>query len=243
MFEKAVQWELFAGRNPAHGIKYYRENKRKRYLRSDERRRLNQVLSRALERKTAIKGETGTCVRWSHIYAVRLLLLTGMRASEVLDLRWTWIFPERLEIILPDSKTGQSVRPISPAVLDLLDEIQVYRKPGVPFVVYGQFDQRIHSSSLRDTWARLRRAAGLEDVRLHDLRHSAASAAISSGCSLAEVGAILGHKTPATTARYAHLSAEAARAAAQRMTDAILRDQEGGGTRSKRRKRRALGEK
>ncbi len=233
MFEKAVQWELFDGRNPAHGIKYYRENKRKRYLRSAERRRLDNVLSQALARKTAIKGKSGTCARWSHIYAIRLLLLTGMRMSEVLDLRWTWIFPDRLEIILPNSKTGESVRPISPAVLDLLDEIKVYRKSGVPFVVYGQHDQRIHSSSLRDTWSRLRKAARIEDVRIHDLRHSAASAAISSGCSLAEVGAILGHKTPATTARYAHLSAEAARAAARRMTDAILRDQ--GGGRAKRR--------
>jgi len=224
MFEKAGQWEFTDRRNPAAGIKLFKENKRKRYLTQEERRRLNEVLHGALHRwKTQRSRRSGPWARWSHVYAIRLLLLTGMRMSEVLDLRWSWIVASRLEVILPDSKTGQSVRPISPAVLEVLEEIKPHRKAGVPLVVYGRNEQRIHAASLRAAWSRLRVEAGIEDVRIHDLRHSAASDAISNGCTLPEVGAILGHKTPNTTARYAHLSDDAGKAAAKRMTDSITR--------------------
>lgn len=227
MFEKAAQWELTDRRNPARGVKLFPENKRKRYLSAEERSRLNRVLGEALERVEGTRqGRTTPWVRWSHVYAVRLLLLTGMRMSEALDLEWSWISRERLEIILPHSKTGQSVRPISPAVIELLDELEAYRRPDVPHVVYGQRKQRIHRSSLGDAWGRLRTAAGLEDVRIHDLRHSAASAAINAGCTLKEVSVLLGHRNPKTTARYAHLSEGAGRAAAKRMTDAIQRDEQ-----------------
>lgn len=226
MFEKAAQWELSDRRNPAHGVKLFPEKKRKRYLSADERSRLNRVLEDALQRvHRTDESRTAPWVRWSHVYAVRLLLLTGMRMSEVLDLEWSWISRERLEIILPHSKTGQSVRPISPAVLELLDALKTYKRPDVPHVVYGQRKQRIHRSSLGFAWGRIRAAAGLEDVRIHDLRHSAASAAINAGCTLKEVSVLLGHRNPKTTARYAHLSEGAGRAAAKRMTDAIQRDE------------------
>ena len=131
MFEKAVQWEMFNGRNPAHGIKLFPETKRKRYLSPAERRRLDAVLVEA-ESPWGARGERTTPrARWSQVYAIRLLLMTGMRRGEVLDLEWSWISRERLEIILPDSKTGQSVRPISPAVLGLLDELEKYRRADV----------------------------------------------------------------------------------------------------------------
>ena len=238
MFEKAAQWELTERRNPARGVKLFPENKRKRYLSAEERSRLNRVLEEALQRvHRTDESRTAPWARWSHVYAVRLLLLTGMRMSEVLDLEWSWISRERLEIILPQSKTGQSVRPISPAVLDLLDELETYRRPDIPQVVYSKNDRRIHRSSLGLTWGRLRAAAGLEDVRIHDLRHSAASAAINAGCTLKEVSVLLGHRNPKTTARYAHLSEGAGRAAAKRMTDAIQRD-ERQAPRKKTRKRR-----
>ena len=241
MFEKAGQWDLFDGRNPAHGIKLFPETKRKRYLSAAERRRLEAVLVEAL-RPWAANGERVTPrARWSHVYAIRLLLLTGFRKGEVLDLEWSWISRERLEIVLPDSKTGQSVRPISPAVLRVLEELEEYRVDGVPYVVYGRRNQRIHDWSLGATWQRLRRAADINDVRIHDLRHSAASAAISAGCTLALVGKLLGHKTPNTTARYAHLSAEAGQKAARLMTDAIesaLADETPPRQKSKPRKRK-----
>lgn len=229
MFEKAAQWELFDQRNPVRGIKLFPERKRKRYLSAEERGRLKAVLKEALARyrHSHVPMRTGPWARWSHVYAVRLLLMTGMRSSEVLDLQWSWISRDRLEIILPDSKSGQSVRPISPAVLNILDELESFRKPGVPLVVYGQNNQRINRSSLSAAWRRLRIAAGLEDVRLHDLRHSAASAAINAGCTLKEVSVVLGHRNPKTTGRYAHLSDASGRAAAKRMTDAIERDEEG----------------
>jgi len=238
MFEKAVQWELTERRNPAHGIKLFPENKRKRYLSAEERRRLNGVLTEALRRVCGTSEvRKGPYSRWSHVYAIRLLLLTGMRSSEVLDLEWSWISRERLEIILPDSKTGESVRPISPAVLEVLDELATYRKPGIPQVVYGENSQRIHRSSLSAAWRSLRAVAGLEDVRLHDLRHSAASSAISAGCTLKEVSVLLGHSNPKTTSRYAHLSDNSGRAAAKRMTDAIRHDELEPCVKSKNRKK------
>ena len=225
MFEKAVQWEMFWGRNPARGVKLYRETKRKRYLSPAERARLDEVLRGAFAEVANHRGQ----VRWSHVFAIRLLLLTGFRMSEVLDLEWSWIDRENLEIVLEDSKTGQSARPISPAVLVVLDELEKRRKPGVPWVIYGRRDQRIERSSLTRVWRRIRRTARIEDVRVHDLRHSAASAAISVGCTLKEVGTILGHKTTKTTERYAHLTDSAARKAAQKMTEAIVNATECGG--------------
>jgi len=238
MFEKAAQWELTDRRNPARGIKLFPENKRKRYLSPEERRRLNGVLTEALRRVSGTaEGRKGPFRRWSHVYAIRLLLITGMRMSEVLDLEWSWISRERLEIILPHSKTGQSVRPISPAVLEVLDELAIYRKPGIPQVVYGENSQRIRPSSLNASWRGLRAVAGLEDVRLHDLRHSAASEAISAGCTLKEVAVLLGHRNPKTTSRYAHLSEDSGRAAAKRMTDAIRHHEQEPDVKSKKRKK------
>ncbi len=221
MFEKAGQWDMHSGRNPAHGIKLFPETKRKRYLSAVERKRLDAVLAEALRPGAANGKRVTPRARWSHVYAIRLLLLTGMRKGEVLNLEWSWISRERLEIVLPDSKTGQSVRPISPAVISVLDELEEYRIDGIPYVVYGRRNQRIHDWSLGAAWLRLREAADIQDVRIHDLRHSAASAAISAGCTLAVVGMLLGHKTPGTTARYAHLSREAGQKAAKLMTDAI----------------------
>jgi integrase len=217
MFEKAVQWEMFEGRNPARGIKLYRETKRKRYLSPEERVRLDDVLTEVISEYSNMPGK----VRWSHVYAIHLLLLTGFRMSEVLDLEWSWIDRENLQIVLPDSKTGQSARVISPAVLELLDVLEQRRTIGVPWVLYGRHGQRINRSSLTNAWRRIRIMAKIEDVRCHDLRHSAASAAINAGCTLKEVGALLGHANPMTTARYAHLTNDAARAAARRMTDSI----------------------
>lgn len=226
-FEKARQWEMFTGQaNPVDGLKLYREKKRTRYLRPEERVRLNAALEEAEQPWSANKDRKNAppLGRWSHVYAVRLLLLTGFRQSEVLSLEWSWIDRERCIIFLPDSKTGPSPRVISPAVLELLDEIAAnHRRPEVSLVLYGRRFQKIHPSSLRHFWGRIRAAAGLEDVHLHDLRHSAASAAIEAGCTLREVGALLGHKKSDTTARYAHLSDDAARRAASRMTDEIAR--------------------
>ncbi len=191
-FEKAIQWEMFDGRNPARGVKLFRENKRKRYLSPAEHVRLDRVLGDALHPREAGKVDPKRpYARWSQVYAIRLLLLTGFRKSEIFALKWSWIDRENLEIRLPDSKTGRSERVISPAVIELLDEIgELHRDPNIELVLYSQRGRKMSPSSMNQAWDRIRKAAELDDMHLHDLRHSAASAAISSGCSLTEVGAM-----------------------------------------------------
>ena len=233
MYEKALRWEFYDGRNPARGVKPFKETKRKRYLSKAERRRLKEQLDRSCA-TYASKKDT---IRWSHAYAIRLLGLTGFRCCEILDLEWDWIDRDGLTIRLPDSKTGDSERPISPAVLDVLDELEKHRRDGVPWVVYGRREQRITYSSLRHAAERIFRLARIKDFHLHDLRHSAASDAISAGCTLTEVGAILGHKKASTTERYAHLTDDAARSAARRMTDSIAAAEAHEPKRRKRHKR------
>ena len=134
MYEKALRWEYYDGRNPARGVKPFKETKRKRYLSKAERRRLKEQLDRSCAEYASKKNT----IRWSHAYAIRLLGLTGFRCHEILDLEWDWIDRDNLSIRLPDSKTGDSERPISPAVLDVLDELEKYRRDGVPWVVYGK---------------------------------------------------------------------------------------------------------
>ena len=233
MYEKALRWEYYDGRNPARGVKPFKETKRKRYLSKAERRRLKEQLDRSCAEYASKKNT----IRWSHAYAIRLLGLTGFRCHEILDLEWDWIDRDNLSIRLPDSKTGDSERPISPAVLDVLDELEKYRRDGVPWVVYGRREQRITYSSLRHAAERIFRLARIKNLRLHDLRHSAASAAISAGCTLKEVGVLLDHKKVSTTERYAHLTNEAARSAARRMTDSIANAEAHEPKRRKRRKR------
>ncbi len=222
MFTKAAQWELYpwGARLPTAGLSYFREQGRERFLSPAERRRLARALEEAASKKINQRG----AVRWSHIAAIQLLCLTGCRACEILDLEWSWIDARVGVIRFPDTKTGKSNRPISDDVLDYLAELEDrHRLPGVPYVVYGRNHQRIHRSSLGEAWRRIRRRAGLDDVRIHDLRHSAASDALNAGVPLEVVSAILGHRSFRTTQRYAHLANSVAREGTAKMTRAILR--------------------
>jgi integrase len=142
--------------------------------------------------------------------AIRLLLLTGARRSEIVGLRWSYVDVERRCLHLPDSKTGAKVIFLSPPALELLTRLP--RDTANPFVFPGK---RAASGivGVDKIWFRVRAAAGLPDVRLHDLRHSFASMAAGGGLSLPVIGALLGHKHAATTARYAHLAADPLKAA------------------------------
>ena len=231
MFVKAAQWELFPHdvRLPTAGLQYFRERGRERFLTPNERRRLERALAASAGRTAHRKG----AISWFHAAAIRLLALTGMRCSEVLDLEWSWIDRENRLIVLPDSKTGRSARPISQAVLELLDELEAqHRRRDVPWVIYGQNLRRVKRSSLGWAWRQLRFRAGLDDVRLHDLRHSAASDALNAGVPLAIVGEILGHKSTRTTERYAHVANRVAQAATDAMAAAILDAAQGRSTSS-----------
>ena len=118
---------------------------------------------------------------------------------------------------LPDSKTGAKVIPLGAAALEILTELP--HVEGNPHVLPGA--ERRHYTGLQKTWRRIREKAGLEDVRLHDLRHSFASVAVAGGDSLYLVGKVLGHRQARTTERYAHLSDDPVRAVADRASGHI----------------------
>jgi integrase len=142
------------------------------------------------------------------IAAIRFLIFTGARLSEILTLEWRHVDLERGLLALPDSKTGKKAIHLSPPALQALAELP--HVEGNPFVIVGERKGR-HLVNLQKPSRRIRAAAGLPDVRIHDLRHSFASVAASRGGSLPLIGRLLGHTQAQTTARYAHLAADPVR--------------------------------
>ena len=144
--------------------------------------------------------------------AIRLLVLTGARLNEILTLRWDWVGFDAQCLRLPDSKTGAKTVYLNPPAMKVLAEIP--KLEGNPHVICGG-KSGAHLINLQKPWRRIRKQAGLDDLRLHDLRHSFASIAVASGMSLPLIGALLGHSQPQTTARYAHLSDDPLKKAAK----------------------------
>ena len=184
------------GSNPCRHVEKYKERKRERFLSEEELGRLGKALTAAEK-----SGETSVWV----IAAIRLLSLTGARLSEIVTLKWDHVDFERQQLRLPDSKTGQKSIYLNAPALEVL--ALVPRLEDNPYVICGGKDEA-HLVNLQKPWRRIRKAAGLDDVRLHDLRHSFASVAAGGGMSLPVIGALLGHTQPQTTQRYAHLSAD-----------------------------------
>jgi integrase len=136
----------------------------------------------------------------------------GCRLSEILGLHWQWIDFERAMIFLPDSKTGQKPVYLNAPALDVLKNLP--RQLGNTHVVCGHRAGGAYVG-LHKVWRRVRTAAGLPGVRLHDLRHSFASIGAAGNNSLLILGKLLGHRHAATTERYSHLSADPMRQAAE----------------------------
>ena len=141
--------------------------------------------------------------------AIRLLVLTGCRRNEILGLRWEDLDFEAGEMRLADSKTGARVAPLPPPAARVLAGLS--RVPGNPWLFPGK-KKGTGQRNINDSWDRVRKRAGLEGVRLHDLRHSFASRALALGESLSMIGELLGHRKVQTTARYAHLARDSVRA-------------------------------
>ena len=217
MFNLAEAWGLRpSGSNPTRHVGKYREERRQRYLTDEELAKLGAVLSEV----EATRSEAPQVVA-----AIRLLLMTGCRLNEILTLRWDQVDWEHAQIRLPESKTGQQFRLFGVTVLDYLSELP-WRET-TPFVVPGRDPSR-HLVNLTKAWKRIRGRANLEDVRIHDLRHTHASAAAGLGLSLPMIGKLLGHTQAATTERYAHLAdspvALAASSVAERIDGLMRRD-------------------
>ena len=205
MFSLAEVWGWRAdGSNPCRHVKRYKERKRERFLSPEETERLGGVL-RETENEMP-----------SAVAAIRLLLLTGCRLSEIQFLIWEYVKDDCIE--LPDAKTGGRVVPLGPEARAVLSALP--REDGNPWVIAGKLPGS-HLTDLQRPWRRIRERAGLEDVRIHDLRHSFASRALALGESLTMIGKLLGHTQVQTTARYAHLARDSIQNAAARITGSI----------------------
>lgn len=205
MMNLAERWGLRPdGTNPCRHIERYREKKRQRFLSAVELAELGKVLAE-VERER---------VEWHGVVpALRLLIFTGARVSEILTSRWEWVDFERQCLNLPDSKTGEKVIHLNAPALKVLADIKPDPKdPDNPHVIRGRLKGTC-LVNLKDPWRRLRKRAKIADVRVHDLRHSFAAVAAGAGSSLPIIGALLGHTQPQTTARYAHLAADPLKAA------------------------------
>lgn len=180
--------------NPCRRVKKFKATKRERFLSREELGSLAQVL-RDLETSSAESPYV--------IAAIRLLIFTGARMGEILTLRWSYVDFDRGFLALPDSKTGQKQVALNRQALEVLTALP--RVKNNPFVIVGRNEgQRL--INLEKPWRRIRAAAGIPDVRIHDLRHSFASVAADTGGSLRMIGKLLGHSQPQTTDRYAHLT-------------------------------------
>jgi len=215
IFSFAVE-KGFRPDNPVRGVTRYRDRTAERYLSAAELARLGEALA-AAERK----GENP----WA-IAAIRLLIFTGCRKSEITTARWDYIDAERGYLRLPDSKTGQKLIPLGAPALDVLAKLP--RLAGNPYILPGEKAGAAYVG-LPKAWERIRARAKLGDVRLHDLRHSFASVGAAAGDSLIVIGALLGHRDAKTTARYAHLGDDPIRAAAGRISKSIAAAMAGGG--------------
>jgi integrase len=179
--------------NPAHGLKKYTEKKRQDFLDAPELEAIGQALS-TLEGKGQVSPLAAA--------ALRILLLTGARKTEILSLKWSYLDLETGKANLPDSKTGFKVIHLPAPAVEILKALPRFSDE----FVFPSHSASGHLADLRRPWVTVCRKAGLAGWRLHDLRHAFASAAINSGASLPMVGALLGHKKSSTTERYAHLA-------------------------------------
>jgi integrase len=218
------------GFNPARGIEKFREQGRERYLSTDELGRLGEALrlgeieglcwprepGRASSKHDR-KPDNRRSLLSAHVTAAfRLLLFTGCRLREILGLRWSEVDFERGLLFLPDSKTGRKPVVLNAPALQVLADVPRLGD----FVILGD-DPAKPRADLAKPWEAIRRHAGLEGVRIHDLRHTHASIGAGAGLGLPIIGKLLGHKHAHTTARYAHLDADPLRRASDRIGSVI----------------------
>ncbi len=195
-------------RNPTTGIAFNRRAKLTRFLSREELDRLHAALDRHDCRESGRQQAD----------IIRLLLLTGCRKGEITGLRWSEVHDDMLA--LADSKTGPRKIPLNRQAKAILG-----RRPrgGSPFVFPSPLNAARARCPELPLWYRVRREAGIEDVRLHDLRHTMASHAVMNGVPVPVVSRMLGHSNVRMTLRYAHLADRDIEAAAERVGQAMSR--------------------
>lgn len=182
--------------NPGRKIRMFRQGVRERFLSEEE-------IGKAAD--AIVKAESAGKIGPHAAAGLRLALFTGARSGEISAAQWTHVDWQRKQIRLPDSKTNEPrTIHLSDAAIEVLKNL-----PRVgSFIIAGRYKDEPHQNLTR-SWIVARAFGGLQDVRLHDLRHSYASLAAGRGVSLFMIGKLLGHKVPATTQRYAHLARDA----------------------------------
>jgi integrase len=195
-FNAAIRWRVVDGRNPAASPGMLRESQRDRFLTPEQTRALVAALDRAHCQHAAA--------------ALVLLAATGARKMEVLRARWNAVDLDRNVLTVPLSKNGRPRQvPLSGFAVAVLRRQLARREGENPFVFPSDLADGRPLANVRRTWARAKRDAGLPaDLRVHDLRHSFASALANAGVELFEIGRVLGHSQLSTTTRYAHHAPE-----------------------------------
>lgn len=216
--------------NPRHGVKVYADGKGERFLNADELARLGNALTEAettglpwqvtdgpkSKHTPLMGGEQREVISPYAVAAIRLLLFTGCRAGEILNLLWADVDFERGFLNLRDSKTGAKKVWLSAPALQVLADLPRSGK----YVIAGAATDKPRRD-LKRPWKRITAHADMADLKLHDLRHSFASAGAASGMGLGMVGKLLGHASAQTTQRYAHYADNAAQAAANAIATGI----------------------
>lgn len=195
MLNLAEEWGYRPkGSNPVSSVKRFKETAKERFLSAVEFERLGSTLD---------DPEVSKKIGPHAVAAIRLLILTGCRLGEVLSLKWIQLDTENRWFALSDSKTGPKKIHLSQPALDVIRTIP--RILDNPFVIAGTKEGKA-LVNLQKPWSVVRQQAKLNDVRMHDLRHSFASSAIMNGVPIKAVGKLLGHASAQTTERYAHLA-------------------------------------
>ncbi|RJF86365.1 DUF4102 domain-containing protein [Oleomonas cavernae] len=239
--------EVPPGFNPARKIELFPEQGKERYLTTGEFARLGASIREAetigiewkptdwskpkAEHTPKLPENRRTIISQHSAAALRLLIFTGARLREILNLQWRHVDLERGLLLLPDSKTGKKTIALGGPAIALLKELP---RSGT-FVIAGD-DPDKPKPDLKRPWALVSQHAGLADVRIHDLRHSFASIGAGSGLGLPIIGKLLGHADVETTQRYTHLDAAPLRRASDAISSIIAqaldrhRDRPEGGT-------------
>lgn len=226
VFSKFFSWcgdnknihDVKAGDNPCKGVKRWEESARKDYMDEEDLTKLSTALDEMeatwLERQKTggrREGELRDSITSQSAAAIRLLMYTGARVSEILSLKWEYIDPKKKSVAhLPDSKTGTKDLYLPEHALEVLEGL-----PKVSEYVFPATSATGHMVNIKDAWRDVLKYAGLRQWRLHDLRHTFASTLVNKGIPLFVVGKILGHKKTSTTERYSHKDEDVALAAAQ----------------------------
>ncbi len=196
VFNWARDEGIFTGDNPAQSLTYFREGKRRRFLSADELMRVNEALLQE------------TDWRWRSYFP--LLLMLGLRRSELLAAQWSDVDLKTNTITIPQTKSGEPLLlPLPRAAAEILAGLPSRETSTWIFPSSGTTG---HVVEVKGAWARIRARAGVNDVHVHDLRHTLASWLVAQGVNLPLVGRALNHARASTTERYAHLDLDPVRA-------------------------------